>query len=123
MNIIVPVLDIPVAYQRPEKRQRRFDPVDNEFIERSAKSHERLGTRSAVNDEFAEQRIIIRRNRIALVYGRIDADAEAARRMVIGDTARRWPKGRGVLCVYPAFDRMAGKAHLFLSNRQGRASR
>ena len=109
MDVVEPVLDVGVANQRLKQRNGRIDSVDNEFIERAAKPHQGLVAVAAMHDELADERIIIRRDGVAGVDGAIDAHAKAARRMVIGDLARRWPEGRGMLGIDPAFDRVPVK--------------
>jgi len=69
--------NVRVSNQGPKQRQRGLDALDDEFIERSPQSHQRFGAGSAVDDQFANQGIIIRRDHIALIGSRIDTNAEA----------------------------------------------
>ena len=78
VNIVLAILHVGVSDQRAKERQRRFNAVDDEFVERAAKAHQRLGASSAVDDQLADQRIVIRRDHVTLIGGRIDANAETA---------------------------------------------
>ena len=90
-----------------EQRQRGLDSVDDELVERPAQPHQALVAGPAMDDQLADQRVVVRRDAVALVDGRIDAHAEAAGRMEIGDPAGRGPEGRGVLGVDAALDGVA----------------
>ena len=79
MDVVKPVLDVGIANQAAEQRQRRLDPVDDELVERAAQAHQRFGARAAVDDQLADQRIVVRRDRIALVDRGIDAHAKRRR--------------------------------------------
>ena len=97
----------------------RIDAVDDEFIERAAKPHQRLVAVSPMHDEFADEQIVVwridtrHRPRYRLVR-------KAAWRMVIGDLARRRPEGCGMLGIDPAFDRMSLKDDILLGQREKR---
>ena len=90
--------------------KRRVDAVDDEFVERAAQAHQRLGAGAAVHDQLADQRIVVRRDRIAL----IDAPNRRARRRRPADDNRRCGPGEGrkvdgMLGVDAAFDGVAAK--------------
>ena len=118
VDVVVAVLHVGVAHQRAEQRQRGVDAIHDEFVERAAQAHQRLGPGAAVHDELADQRIIVGRDRVAGVDGRIDADAETAGRMIIGDLAGRRPEGRGVFGVDAALDGVAAQHHVVLLDRE-----
>ena len=76
----------------------------------AAQPHQRLGARAAVHDQLADERIVIRWDRVAGIDGAIDPDTEAAGR----DGNRRSFPGEGrkvsrVLGVDAALDRVAGE--------------
>src|SRR5271166_5435735 len=107
MNIILAVLHVRVSNQGAKERQRRLDPVDDEFVEGAPQSHESLGSGSPVHDQLADQRIVIGGNHVTLIGRRIDANAETAGRMEIGNSTRRRHERARVLGVDPAFNRGA----------------
>ena len=78
VDIVLAVLDVRVSNQAAKQRQRRLDALDDEFIERSSEPHQSFGSRSAVNDQLADQEIIIGRDHVTLIGRRIDANAEAS---------------------------------------------
>ena len=79
--------------QRAEQRQRGLDAFDHHFVQRPAQPHQALGAGLAVDDQLADQRVVIGRDDIALIDGGIDPHAEAAGRMVLQDLAGRGPEG------------------------------
>ena len=105
--MIVAVDDVLLAHQGAKQRQRGLDSVDDELVERALESHQAFAARLAVHDQLAHQRIIVGRNRISVIDGRIDAHAQAAGRMVVHDLARGGAKRNRVLGIDAAFDGMA----------------
>src|SRR4051794_34903025 len=87
VDVVLTVLDFRVAHQGAEEGQGRLDPVDHEFVEGAAQPHQALVAGAAMNDELAEQGIVVRWDPVALIDRRIDANAKTARRMEIGDRA------------------------------------
>src|SRR5262249_50964247 len=102
--MIIAVNDVGFTYKCAKKRQRCFDTVDDHFVERAFQTHQAFGARLAVHDQFADKGIVIGRDGVALIDGGIDADAEAARRMVVQDLAGRGAEGNRVLGVDAALD-------------------
>src|SRR5690606_37682088 len=70
-----------------------------------------------------DQRVIVRRDRIAGVNRAIQAHAQTARRVIARDLARRWPERRRVLGIDAAFDGVTVELHVFLLHRKLRAVR
>ncbi len=97
------------------QRDRRLDAADHIFLERPAQPHQAFVAGLAVDDELRDQAVVIGRHGVALIERAVDAHAEPARRVVIGDPARRRAEALGVLGVDPAFDGMAGEADLGLA--------
>ena len=104
------------------KGQSGVDAVDDEFIQRAAQAHQRLVAGAALHDQLADQRIVIGRDHIALIDGGIDAHADAARRMIIKDLARRGPESRGMFGVDAAFDGVAAQLDIGLGVGERRAA-
>ena len=63
VDVVVAVLDVRVAHQRAEQRQGRVDAVDDELVERAAQAHQAFGPVAAMDDQLADQRIVMRRDR------------------------------------------------------------
>ena len=74
---------------------------------------------AAVDDELADQGVVVGRDRVALVDRAIDADADAAGRVVEADLAGRGREGLRVLGVDADFDGVAVERDLVLGQRQG----
>src|SRR4029077_61689 len=88
VNVVIPVLDVAVAHERAKQRQGGVDARDHEFIQRATKAHQALVAGASMDDELADERIIIRRDEISLVNGRIDTHAQPTRRMIIIEAPR-----------------------------------
>src|SRR3569623_199216 len=67
VDMIVAVDNAVFAGQRPEQRQRGFDAIDDNFVKCPAQPHQAFAASLAVDDQFADQRIVIRRDDIALI--------------------------------------------------------
>jgi len=91
--MVIAVDDVLGAHELLKQRQRRFDAVDHELIERAFQSHQAFGARLAVHDQLADHGIVKRWDGVALVHRGIDADAEAAGRVIGHDLARRGQEG------------------------------
>ena len=74
-----------------------------------------------MDNELADQAVVIRRDRIALVSAAIDTHAKAARWVPIGDFAGRGPEGLRVFSANPALDGVAGQHDVFLGKVERRA--
>src|SRR4030095_4191568 len=85
--------------------------------------HQAYAAGLAVDDQLADQRVIIGRDDVALVDGGIDAHAKAARRVILQDLAGRGAKGGGVLRIDTALDAVAVDHDLVLGERQIAAGR
>jgi hypothetical protein len=104
--------------QIAEQGKGRLDAVYDELVEGAAEAHQALLPCAAVDDELADQAVVVGRNAIALIGTGIDPDTKAAGRMETRDRAGRGRKGARVLGVDPAFDGVAGEADLVLGERQ-----
>jgi len=68
-----------ISFSRTRARnsgQCGLDSIDHEFIERAFEPHQALAAGLAVDDQLADQGVVIRRNRIAVIDGGIDAHAK-----------------------------------------------
>src|SRR5713226_5779609 len=118
MDVVITVDEIGVAHEGAEQRQRGLDAIDHELVDRPPQPHQAFATRLAMHDELAEQRIVIRRDHIALIGSRIDPHAHAAGRMVMHDLARGGAERHWILSIDAAFDRVTVELHVALCNRQ-----
>ena len=69
-----------------------------------------------MDDQLADQAVIIGRDLVALIHTGIDAHAQSAWRMVMGDRAGRGNKCIRILGVDTALDGMALEADVFLGH-------
>ncbi len=60
-----------------EQRNGRLDPVDDELGQRPLQAHHALDACLAVNDQLADQAVVIGRYAIALIRTAVDADAQS----------------------------------------------
>src|SRR3977135_4217631 len=118
MDVIVAVDDVLLPHQRAEQRERGLDAVDDELVERTLEPHQAFAAGLAVDDELADERVVIGRDRIAVIDGGIDAHAETAGRVIVHDLARRGTKGHRIFRIDTAFDGMAVELHIFLRELQ-----
>ena len=95
MDVVEPVGDVGLADEIVEQRDRRLDAVDDELRQRPLQPHHAFVARLAVHDQLADEAVVVGRDAIALVDAAVDAHAEAAGRMPIGDLAR----ARGGRCA------------------------
>src|ERR1700730_6904112 len=114
MDVVESILDVGIAHERLEQRNRRIDSVDNELIERATKAHECFIAVSPMYNELANKRVIVGRNGIPGVDRAIDAHAKAAWRVIISDFSGRWAEACRMLRIDPAFDSMPLKDDLVL---------
>jgi hypothetical protein len=118
VDIIGAVLDVGVAHQGAEKRQRGIDTLDDELIEGAAQPHQGFIAIAAVDDQLADQRVIIWGDPISRIDGAIDPDPQTAGRMIVDYLTRRRPKTCRMFGIYPALDRMALEDDVFLGKTQ-----
>src|SRR5262249_58524588 len=121
MNIAITVDDVRLRDEGVERGDGGLDAIDDELSKRTLQPHQAFVAGARVHDELADQAVIIRRDGVAGICARIDPDAEAAWRVEMGDRARRWPEGVGVLGIDAAFDGVAIEAYILLPERQRRA--
>ena len=117
MNVVIAVSDILIGNQVLEKREGGFHTIHYELVQRTAQTHHAFDAIATMHDELADKAVVVRRNAIAGIDTRIHADAEATRRMIMRDQARRRRKSQRVFSVDTAFDGMAGEADILLLYR------
>ena len=69
MNVVVAVDDAGFPYQPPEQRQCGFDAIHHHLVERAPQPHQAFATGLAMNDQLADQGVVIGWNDIALING------------------------------------------------------
>src|SRR5690606_24155017 len=67
VDIVIAGQDIRLLDQALEQRQRRLDAVDHEFVDSPAEPLETFLAGAAIDDELADQRVVIRRDLVALI--------------------------------------------------------
>src|SRR5690554_3261194 len=88
VNVIIARQNVGLLDQALEQRQRRLDAVDDELINGAAQALQAFVARTAIDDQLADQRVVIGRDLVALIDRRIDTHANATCRVVEGDRAR-----------------------------------
>ena len=91
VNVVHPIGNIGMLQQICEERNSRFDPIDHEFRQTASQTHQTFISALAVNDELADETVVVGRYRVALIGAGIDPHAKPAGRMPIGDLA--WARG------------------------------
>ena len=85
-------------------RDRGLHALHDRLAERPAHALDRLAAIAAVDDDFAEERVVERRNGIRRHEVAVDTYTEAARRHPRGDAPRAGRECVGIFRVHPAFD-------------------
>jgi len=78
MDVIEAILNVAVAHQRAEQWQSGFNTIDNELIQRAAQAQQSLVARAAMNNQLADQTVIMGRNGIALIDSAIHPHTQPA---------------------------------------------
>src|SRR6266568_3030327 len=98
------------------RRNIRRHPDDREFVERPLHTRDRLGAVAAPRDDLREQRVVVRRDLVALEAVRVDADPRPAGRQPGREHARRRREVLfAVLGVDTALDRVSADPDLLLA--------
>src|SRR5262249_29596186 len=118
VDVIVAVGDVGIPDEIAKQRQSRFYPVNDELVQRATQSHHAFDAIATMDDELADQTVVIGRGAIAGISARIDANAEPARRMEMSDRTGRGRESARILGIYPALDGMAEETDVFLLYRQ-----
>src|SRR5204863_3161572 len=88
---------------------------DDEPLERHMHPRNRLGAIASLANELGQQRVVKRRNRIAVVDVRVETNAWSARRMKRENLSRRRLEiSRGILGVDAHFDDVSAERWHFL---------
>src|SRR5574343_94909 len=100
------------------QRDIGFDAGDGHFGQGNAHARHGLFAGITIRDQFTNHRVVVGRNRVALVDVRVDADARATGRVVALDLARRRDEGERVFRVDAALHRVALEHDLVLGEAQ-----
>src|SRR5574340_493310 len=100
-----PLLESVARQDSLVQRDGVFNPFDDHHPESTLHAADRFLPVPGIADDFGDERIVVRRNVAFAVSGRVDTDAEAARRVEGRDLAGRRKKGIGALRVDAALDR------------------
>src|SRR5690606_28431453 len=118
MDVLAAGLEAAVAHDPLLQRDVGLDAVHHHLAQRHAHPRDRLVAVGAVHDQLADHRIVVRRDRVALVDVRVHAHAGAAGRVEVLDQAGRGQEAVRILGVDAAFDRVAAQHHVFLADRE-----
>ncbi len=69
MDVVVAGEDVRLLDQALEQRQRGLDAVDDELVDGAAQALQAFLAGAAINDELADQRVVVGRDRVALIDG------------------------------------------------------
>src|SRR5690606_4305541 len=97
------------------------DAADDRLAKAALQTGQRFLAVAAVNDQLADQAVVIGRDRIAGVDGAIQTHAQAAWGVELGDRARGRGEGVRVLGVDPHLDGVAFEGDVFLREGQRQA--
>ncbi len=96
------------------QRHVGLDALDYHFRQRISHARHRRGAILAMGNDFADERIVIRRHGVTGINMAVDPDARTAGRMPQPDGAGGRDKALGVLGVDAAFDGVAADLHVLL---------
>jgi hypothetical protein len=96
------------------QRHRRFDSINDIGFKRAPHPCYRHLAGAVMNDEFGDQRIVVRRNKPSRIRRGVNAHAGPAGQVHCGDQSRRGYVGEWRLGVYSALYRMAVEDNVFL---------
>ena len=114
--------EVPGAENLPVQRDRRLDTLDDQLVEGPAHPGDGLEPGRGMDDQLAQERVIVGRDGVAGLHMRVPPHARAARHPDRGDLAGRRAKVVvRVLRVDPAFDGMAAGDDILLAKGQGLA--
>ena len=105
------------------QRDIGLDALDCHFGERDAHPPDRLVAVLPVRDDFADQRVVVGRHRVALVNMRIDPDTGSPWRVIRRNAPGRWRETEWVLGIDAALYRVAAKLDVLLSHGEALARR
>src|SRR4051812_32562479 len=78
MDVLPAGLETRIGKDALLQRHVRLDAFDNHFRERDARACDRGRAVAAVHDQLADHRVVVRRDAVAVVEMRVDANAGAA---------------------------------------------
>src|SRR5690606_37836909 len=87
VDVVEAVGDVGVLHQLGEQWDRRLDTVDDELGEAAPEPHQALVAVLPVDDELADQAVVVGRDAVALIDATVDAHAEPAGWVPVGDPA------------------------------------
>src|SRR5947209_5525050 len=114
VNVIFAVQNVGLAHQLLEKGDCRLYATHHDFIERATQTHQAFVTVPAVHDEFAGETVVIGRDAIAGIDGRIESHAQTSRRVKLRDGSGRRLEGERIFRIDAAFDGVAGNDDIAL---------
>src|SRR5690606_11789801 len=118
MDVHATLVEALVAGQVAVQRDVGLDAVDHDLVQGIAHACHGFVAGATVADQLADQRVVVRRHRVAAVQVRVDADAVAARGVEVLHLAGAGHEVVRVFGFDAAFKGEADGIHVFLLDRQ-----
>ncbi|GIT54839.1 MAG: hypothetical protein Ct9H300mP16_19990 [Pseudomonadota bacterium] len=119
MNIYRLTTERRIGHQAPVQWDIGLDAVNHHFLERSVHSAQGLFSGLTVRDHLGDHRIVERWHGVVIEDMGVDANAGAARLVVLGDCSGGRQKCVGVFSVDTTFDRVTDEPDIILGVLQG----
>ena len=116
MNVDAALLEFGIPHQIAMQWNICADAIDQKFIQRDLHTRERLCAGCAIGNQLADQRIVIRWNRITAVHMRIYANTGAAWRVKQRHLAGTGQESGWIFGIDAAFERMTLYLDIFLGD-------
>src|SRR5690606_32730656 len=81
-DVVVARDDLGLLDEPLEEGERGLDAVDDELVDGAAQAMQAFGAGAAVNDQLADEAVVVGRDRVALIHRAVDAHADATGGMV-----------------------------------------
>lgn len=118
MNIILAVDKFGLRYNILVQRNSRFDAFDDKFFQRAPQSHQGCIAGFAADNQFGNHTVVKRRNAVAGINFRVNANAQAARSVPFGNFTGAGSESFRVFGVDSAFNCVAAESDVVLGISQ-----
>src|SRR5690242_19762133 len=105
--------------QASQEWDRCWETLDHAFVQGTPGSDNRLFSGLTPDDQFCQQRVVVRRNLVAGIEMAIDAHARPSRKHKLRHRAGLWTEiGFGILGGNTALDGVIVELHILLANAE-----
>mmetsp|Transcript_23272 Transcript_23272/g.40173 ORF Transcript_23272/g.40173 Transcript_23272/m.40173 type:complete len:588 (-) Transcript_23272:1110-2873(-) len=118
MDVVIAGMDVFFSKKRMEQWHGCVDPVDDQFAKGPVQARKCLGTVTAMNDQLADQTVVIGRNDIAVIKCRIHTNAQSTGGVILCDPTGGGREMRQFFRIQTHFDGMAVDRQIVLLERQ-----